>query len=840
MGNAGTPTRLHEVLIRRPAVAAAALFMLGIAVHARLPEAPWTWLALAAVATGMATLAHALQGHRDTLATIALATAMTLAGAAAAQIDAFRYPDNHISAFATDEQRLAMLRLRLDHPPRMVVPPAGPLRSLPPKQVATANVTEVRTWNGWRPCNGELLVQIAEPHPRLAVGQTIEAVGMLQRPAPAMNPGQFDWAGYYRQQRILASFHIAEAGGLRIIDTAAPGPIARLRGSARRLLAAGFAPEQSLDHALLRALLLGDNDPELRDVQEQFKRTGTSHHLSISGMHVAVLGGFIYLLCRLLRVPPRATAISMLVFVIVYGLAALPSPPVVRSVLLCAAFAVGLVSRRSLDAVQLLALSVLVMLVYHPLDLFNAGFQLSFGTVLALILFTPPFLEFLGNARDQDVVLARQLSPPSSTLARWWTSGDWSLLRVFAAACVAWFASMPLIAFHFEQLNPWAVLGGIVLAPVVLLALVGGLLKVVLTLLWPAMAEPWAALAAGPIEAMRWMVDVLALLPGSQIPLPAPPLWLMVLFYLVLLATLLPKPTPFMKWGSRLAPVASGAAILWLPFHTQLTELRPDPGELRVTLLAVGAGQCAVVEPPSGRTMLIDAGSASLPDLTYKCLAPYLRRRGRTQIDTIIVSHANYDHFGAVAEVAEAYDVREVLTSTSFRAHASGNPPAEAMLAALDRLERPPRVVAPGESLPLGRDTAIDILWPPRAKPLEANDASLVFRLRHAGASILFTGDIQDEAMRRLLAEPSLVRAEVLIAPHHGSAEPSTADFIIAVAPKLIVSSNDRTLTQKQHAFDRIAARLPVHRTHRCGAVTIIIDSAGAVRTETFLPAPQQ
>lgn len=835
MGNPPAPARLHEVLIRRPAVAAAALFMLGIAAHAHLPESPWTFLGLA----GAAALAAVLVARRDGVATAALAAALTLAGVAAAQVEAFRYPDPHISAFASDHPRLAMLTLRLDHPPRLVVPPAGPLRSLPPKQVATATVTRVRTWDGWRPCAGELLVQITEPHPRLAAGQTIEAIGMLQRPAPSMNPGQFDWAGYYRQQRILASFHIAEAGGLRITDTAAPGRIARLRESARRLLAAGFSPEQSLDHSLLRALLLGDNDPELRDVQEQFKRTGTSHHLSISGMHVAVLGGFIYLLCRLLRISPRATAMSMLVFVIVYGLAALPSPPVVRSVLLCAAFAVGLVSRRSLDAVQLLALSVLVMLIYHPLDLFNAGFQLSFGTVLALILFTPPFLEFLGNARDQDVMLARQLSPPSSVLAGWWTSGDWSMLRVFAAACVAWFASMPLIAFHFEQLNPWAVLGGIVLAPVVLLALVGGLLKVVLTLLWPAMAELWATIAAAPVEAMRWTVDVLALLPGSQVPLPAPPLWLMVLFYLVLLATLLPRPTPFMKWGGRLAPVASGAAILWLPFHTQLTELRPDRGELRVTLLAVGAGQCAVVEPPSGRTILIDAGSASLPDLTYKCLAPYLRHRGRTQIDTIIVSHANYDHFGAVAEVAEAYDVREVLTGASFRAHAAGNPPAEAMLAALDRLERPPRIVAPGESLPLGRDTSIDILWPARTAALEANDSSLVFRLRHAGASILFTGDIQDEAMRLLLAEPSVVRADVLIAPHHGSAEPSTADFVTAVAPDVIISSNDRTLTQKQHAFDRIVARIPLYRTHRCGAVTIIIGADGAVRTETFLSALQ-
>ena len=96
-------------------------------------------------------------------------------------------------------------------------------------------------------------------------------------------------------------------------------------------------------------------------------------------------------------------------------------------------------------------------LVYHPLDLFNAGFQLSFGTVLALMLFTPKVLQWITRMKDADVMLARELSPPSSRIAAWWMSQEHALVRVLAAAGVAWFASFPLIAFHFEQLNPWAV-----------------------------------------------------------------------------------------------------------------------------------------------------------------------------------------------------------------------------------------------------------------------------------------------------------------------------------------------------------------------------------------------
>src|SRR5206468_11136076 len=151
---------------------------------------------------------------------------------------------------------------------------------------------------------------------------------MLSQPAPAMNPGQFDWQWYYREQRILVSIDAPNPANVRILAQGRFAPINWLRERARAALAAGFTERQAIDHALLRALLLGDGDPQLRDIQEDFQRTGTSHHLSISGMHVAVLGGFVFMVCRLLRLRPRWSALVMMIFVLLYGLVALPAPPV--------------------------------------------------------------------------------------------------------------------------------------------------------------------------------------------------------------------------------------------------------------------------------------------------------------------------------------------------------------------------------------------------------------------------------------------------------------------------------------------------------------------------------
>lgn len=816
---------------RRPAVVVALCFAIGIAAHPVLPHVPAIWIGAVAVLLAVAWVM--IRWART--GSVVIAAAVLMAGVAAGQLSAFYFPRQHVSSFAGDAPRLAQLDLHIDHPPRTLTGPySSAHHPVPPKQVTTATVVAVRTWDEWRRASGEVLVQIAQPHPRLAVNQTVRVTGLLQRPAAAMNPGQFDWAGYYREQRILNSVQVAHADNVVILRSPGPGPVEFLREHVRRLLAAGFSGRDSVDHALLRALLLGDHDPQLRDVQDQFKRTGTGHHLAISGMHVAVLGGFVFAVCRLLCLSPRVSAWAMIGFVVLYGVVALPSPPVVRSVVLCLAFGLGIVSRRSVDALQLLALSVLAMLVYHPLDLYNAGFQLSFGTVLGLILFTRPMLR--GLRRDPDVLAAAPPRRPS-LLGAAQAFGDRVVVKAFAAGIVAWGVSCPLIAYHFEQLNPWAVLAGIVLAPIVMVALIGGLLKIVLTLLWPGLSSTWAALAAAPVGWMRQMVEWLAGLPWGDVPVPPPPVFLILLFYVLLLPMMWPCHRASLRWCLRGGRVALIGLILFLPFTAGFTAPTSGAGTTRVTLLSVGAGQCAVVEPPSGRTVLIDAGSTGMSDLVSRCLGLYLRHRRCTSVDTIVVSHANYDHFSAVAEIVDVYGVREVLTSSRFAEHAPGNAAAESMLVSLSEAQRPPREVSPGERIPIGRETYLEILWPPREMPafVEANDASLVLKLTHAGGSILFTGDIQDAAMAELLKSPERLRADVLVAPHHGSAERLTRRFIDAVAPRHIVSSNDRTLTAKQREFDRLASRRGLLRTHRAGAVMITFDEKGTVEVAPML-----
>ncbi|MCY2954748.1 MAG: ComEC/Rec2 family competence protein [Planctomycetota bacterium] len=855
MGNAANQiSSLSCSLSRRPFLSAAALFILGIFAHAHVAPRPALYLCLATSCVLLCLLTNLVQIRRPRIAIggflpdALLAASVLLAGTTTAQLESSFYPPHHIAHFTSDQAHLAQLEMRITQRPRTITNSQSGRRPSLPHQITQAEVLRVRTTTGWQPATGTITIQIAEPVASLAIAQHIKALGTLFRPLPATNPGQFDWANYYRDQRILASFHIRSSGTVQILASPRPTLLDSLRQSVRNTLESGFSPDQSLDHALLRALVLGDSDPQLRDVQDYFVRTGTSHHLAISGMHIAVLGALVLGFCRLLLLRPRVSVWISLLFVIVYGLVALPSPPVVRSVLLCVACGVGMLSRRSLDGVQLLALSVFAMLVYHPLDLYNAGFQLSFGTVLGLMFFARPTLTFLRTRNIHDQVAAAFRKPTAfqslaSPIRR-------HLLEGTVAGVIAWLVSAPLIALHFNQLNPYAIPASLILAIPVFLGLVGGFLKIIFTLLIPPFAPYFADLAALPISLMRRLVELLAQIPGNDAPFARPPLWSIFLFYLLLALPLLlhprsPAGTPSPSRSSlrrlvssslRFTPLLAILCILFFPLL--LCPASTPPGQFRLTLLSIGTGQCAVVQLPSNKIIFIDAGSSSYSDISHRTVAPFLKSIGLSQIDSLFISHANIDHFSAASEAIATHSIQHVYVSCLFQTHAASDPLAAGLLQTLGSRNLSPQILAVGQKLPLDPDTTLEVLWPPSNYPMATNDSSLVLRLTCHGRSILFPGDIERLAQMELLVKPQLLRSDVLIAPHHGSSVRTTAQFLAAVNPEVILASNDHTLTSRQLYFDTLATRCRVYRTGTSGAVTLTIPPTGELRLTTFLRNP--
>jgi competence protein ComEC len=260
----------------------------------------------------------------------------------------------------------------------------------------------------------------------------------------------------------------------------------------------------------------------------------------------------------------------------------------------------------------------------------------------------------------------------------------------------------------------------------------------------------------------------------------------------------------------------------------------PGATGLRVTLVSLGAGQCAVIETPSGHFDIVDAGSTTIPDVARRVIEPVLRGQGCRHVDDIFLSHGDFDHISAAGELAETDTAGLVLISHHFRRNAEWNEPDQELLRTLERLPTTTREVATGETFELGDGAKIDVLWPGPTGDLNSNNAGLVLRLTYAGRSVLFPADIQDRAFDGLLQHPERLPSDVLVAPHHGSSEKRTPAFLNAVHPRLIVASNAARLTQKQLGFNQIAGSIPLYRTSSCGAITVTIGADGGITVDGY------
>jgi competence protein ComEC len=815
---------------RYPAIAILILLAAGIALRDFAPIRPGIWLAACAVM-----LIAAAIFRKNVAADAILAISIFLTGLSAAQIDRFQFPANHIWIYTDDANRFAQLELRLSESPRLFQTSTGLAHGSSPKQSVRAQAIGVQTESGWKSARGNLLLEIEQFNPQIAAGQILRVSGILSRPQPPSNPGEFDFAEWGRQQRLLAVMRVSHSDGVQIVSEAFPSPLNWLREKTRHLLAMGFTLDRAGDFALLRAFVLGDSDPSLSDLEQKFVATGTVHCLSISGLHVAIVGAMALVIARFLRFSPRKAIWIALGAVLLYGAVALPTWPGWRSIIMAAAAGIGLLNRRWPAALQTFSAAVAVILLIHPADLINEGFQISFMAVLGMILLAGPVTrELILWWRGPD---AAGLTPRRrSIIGSIWAAIVLDAVTIALAGLVAWIFLMPLLAYHFGQINIWSVPAGVALLPLTILALQMGIAKIFLTLCWPTAAHFWAGFCTIPVLWMRQIIEFLDKLPGASIIVPSPPIGFLIVYYALLAAALIPKTSPLWRKIRFLAPATACAGILLWPLAAR-PALSPLDREFHITLLSLGAGQCAILRGPGNEAVFIDAGSSSVPDLYRAEIAPCLRSAGCSSVREIILSHGDYDHISAAADIFDNDSQPPVLISPHFIRHAMGNEPAEELLETLDAAGKPPKIIQEGDHLDLADGATIDVLWPPADCDMNSNNCGLVLMLHADGRNILFPADIQEPPERELLKNPGQLKCDVLIAPHHGSAESTTAEFLRAADPKYILASSDRRLTHKQKVFDLLAKSYPFYRTGNIGMIDVTIDADGKIAISTFTRA---
>jgi competence protein ComEC len=489
-------------------------------------------------------------------------------------------------------------------------------------------------------CGGAIL-KVKEPTFRFDYGDKIRLKGYLMEAASRRNPGAFDYQRYLNRRGIFGVVSLSHADQVEVLDRGEAGfyqsqIVIPLRNWIKRV----FDKTLSGDHkALLAGFLLGETREISKDVYAIFRNTGTVHLLVVSGSNVWLVVGFILGTLTLLRIPRTAAVLLSLVCILLFANLVNNDPPVVRAGIMAGVVLLGSLIYRDIDLVNIVSFAALLILLFSPLFLFDAGFLLSFASVFGILLLYPKLSQLVSRYIDK-------------SHTRLW---HWVIMPALISISVE-LALFPILAYYFNVVPTIVVLANIFIVP-----LAG--LSVVLTC-FTIFSALFSISLAGIFSAANWLcldltlrlTEFFATLPATKVTIPTPSMLSFIIYYIFLWVSV--------GWmGSRRKLILFSFLILLnLFFWTRV--FSGEDQKLKITFLDAGSGSTSVIEAPRGRTLLINAGErVKNLDSGEFIVVPFLNHRGITEVDKLILTDTKSPSLGSALSIARDRKVKDLLLS---------------------------------------------------------------------------------------------------------------------------------------------------------------------------------
>ena len=625
-----------------------------------------------------------------------------------------------------------------------------------------------------------------DPAPALVAGAALELEARLRSPRGLVNPGGFDYerwlflehydaTGYVRDGRIDSSRRF---GLNQFWLTFRANLVARL----------GRLIEDSDAAALVQALALGERGGFEDRHWSVLQRTGTSHLVAVSGLHIGMIGALSYLFALRLalfmpysvarRAHSLAAGISIVPAAIYAALAGF-TLPTRRALIMLLVIQALIIARRRWPLGSGLGLALILVLSFDPLASLTASFWLSFGAVALLLAVSSgierPLAERHSRALTQVIGFCRLQLALTLGLA-------------------------PLVIWYFGQFSLASLFVNLIAIPAF------GLIVVPLSLIAAIAAATGSdgfgvPALSGAVAEMAWhSLEFVASGRFAAFELSRPPLSVFLLGIAAIAMSLTGHRLP----GRRLALL--GLVPLALD-HREA----PAPGFATATILDVGHGLAVAIETAEHR-VLYDAGPSyrSGFDAGAEIVAPALGALSGRPLDLLILSHGDSDHAGGAAAIVERYPDTRVMAGPD-----------------VDQLSPEPCVAGQSWSWDQVR---FSVLHPPAGFGSIGNESSCVILMETQSGKMLLTGDIEMRAESALAGEERLA-ADIVIVPHHGSLTSSTVGFVAGVDPRVAIVSaghNNRwnfPRPEVQRRWEDIGALLFVTGNH--GAINVLFRADG-------------
>lgn len=632
-------------------------------------------------------------------------------------------------------------------------------------------------------------------------GRELIVMGEITVPERARNPGEFCYFSYLSSQGVAGVVR----NPLNVFVSSTQSWYAKIITSVQTRIRNNL--EKSLEHhSIVTALVLGDRSALSDDQHQSLQKLGVSHLFAISGMHINLLGAMLWCGVQYLPLSPNFRKVIITSLLLSYVLISGASPSAWRA-WLGATITLLAITKSRLDGLQTWSLVGTIMLTFSPNLLWQISFQLSFLASGGIILWSP-IINNLGTKFPHNL-LGRFLKAVTTSL----------LISIIAQASL-----FPLLVYHFSEIALLAPLATLILSPLIMFVLVGGIIL---------------GCIGSILAPLAWVLDrVLVIVEYLS----------MLLSYFSYLAVI-PKLTfdQYLIWaiivlgfGWQLRirrlftgmPTYINYLLVGLALIVIISLPRFITNPLTITFLDVGQGDAIYINTPYNHHILIDGGGDSAywqmrgRNIGLQTVVPFLNNQGVKALDLVILSHPHEDHLHGLLAVLEELPVGLIVDSG--QAHTT-----DSYLDFLELIEihKIPYLRAyPGDRIEFAGGVTIDILHPGEhlwGTASDMNNNSLVVNLSYQGRSVLFTGDLDIAGQQYLVDRAMLDTVDLVKVPHHGSKSALLPEFYQILQPQhAVVSVGNNSFGHPSPEVLEFLERLGVnqiYRTDRDGAVTYLI-----------------
>ena len=676
----------------------------------------------------------------------------------------------------------------------------------------------------------------------LEYGDKVEVLGEFEEPQTQRNYKGFNYKNYLKTLKIFGtikakSIKVEEKNYGSKIDIFANNIFLKIKNNIMQTYNEEISP-------IILGVMLGYTDNIDEKVKEQFSESNISHVLAISGMHIT----YVIIISKKITqklIGKKSSYIIASIILILYMYITGFSTSIVRAGIMGIISCMSFIFYRKSNTLNNIAISSLIILINNPFTLISTSFLLTYGGTLGIILYSNIFEKIIKNIKVRNrkwkyvfIKVQRKCE---------------NIIEIISVSLSAQIIIAPIMLVQFNTIGISFFITNLLLSFVIGIIVMGGFLQIIISFISIKLGQIFAYFISIPTYCLILISKLGSKIPFGNFKAVTPSLTQIIIYYIFInILIYLYKLFNSKKLNStqirikniiyvikyKIKPYKDKVICLLLIILLFFGILKLFPNNLRIYFIDVGQGDSTLILTPQNKRILIDGGGSENYEVGKNTLMPYLLDRKIKKLDYVIISHFDQDHVGGIIEILDDIKVDKIIISKQFEI-------TEQYKKLLD-LAKDNNIkilqVKKGNKLNIEKDFYIDILFPEEQQIAEnaINNNSIVAKIVYKNFKMLFTGDIEEVAEKRLidLYKNNELKADILKVAHHGSKTSSTQEFLDLVEPKIALIGVGKN-NIFGHPSNQTIQRLNnmgcvIKRTDLNGEIMLVLDKNGKLYLSNF------